>query len=149
MIRLGLCLLLVLAGLARPAAAQGYNPPFAFVVPVTLSALHKNLTLLRVRCWVFPVTDWKTQGGALGEGVSGPVDTHMDGAVRAFSGDVTVNVPLRDPRLDPAAAKAYRCQVELYDAAGRSWGDMAMIDKRYPIDKASMAISETGGLFGQ
>ena len=140
---------LLLAGAALPAAAQAPGAPFAFVVPVNLSNLHKNLTLLRVRCWVMPGTDWKAEGGALGEGVSGPLDTHLDGGLRAFSGDVTVNVPLRDPRLDSGAAKSYRCQVELYDSAGRVWGDMAMIDKRYPIDKASMAISETGGPFGQ
>jgi hypothetical protein len=149
MIRLGLCFLLAL-GLALPAQAQPYKPPFAFLVPVTLSNLHKNLTLLRVRCWVLPTTDWKTKGpDALGEGVSGPVDTVLDAGIRTFSGDVQVSVPMRDMKLDPASARAYRCQVELYDAAGRSWGDMAMIDKRYPLDKASMSIAETGGAFGQ
>jgi hypothetical protein len=148
MIRAALCLLLILGG-TIPAAAQAPGAPFAFVVPVSVSNLHKNLTLLRVRCWVLPGGDWKAQGGALGEGVSGPLDTHLDGALRGFSGDVTVRVPLRDPRLDPAAAKSYRCQVELYDSAGRVWGDITSIDRRYPIDKASMAISETGGLLGQ
>jgi hypothetical protein len=144
MSRLALCLLLLFASGAGPAGAAE-KPPFTFLVPVSLSNLHKNLSLLRVRCWVLPGTDWKAQNGALGEGVSGPVDTTLDGGIRTFSGDVSVNVPLRDPRLDPGAARAYRCQIELYDALGRVWADLAMIDKRYPLDKASLSISETGG----
>ena len=145
MSRLGLCVFLVLCGGMAPAAAEEGKPPFSFVVPVSLSNLHKNLSLLRVRCWVLPGQSWKARDGALGEGVSGPVDTTIDGAVRTFSGDVTVNVPLRDPRIDPGTAHSYRCQIELYDAAGRVWADLAMIDKRYPLDKASLSVGETGG----
>jgi hypothetical protein len=145
MSRLALCVLLLLAVSAGSAGAAEAKPPFTFVVPVSLSNLHKNLSLLRVRCWVLPGTDWKAQSGALGEGVSGPVDTVLDDKIRTFSGDVSVNVSLHDPRLDPGLAKSYRCQIELYDSSGRVWADMAMLDKRYPIDKAALAISQTGG----
>jgi hypothetical protein len=132
------------AGPGLPAEMQ----PFSFTVPVGLSQLHKNLTLLRVRCWVFAGADWKAGDAALGEGVSGPADTHLAQGLRSYKGDIPVNVPLRDPRRGPGAAKSYRCQVELYDAAGRVWGDTDQIDKRYPLDKKTRAVTETGGLLG-
>jgi len=146
-----LCLLLAgVMALAAPALGAGEPDaqPFAFVVPVSLGSLHKNLTLLRVRCWVLPGMDWHTMTGALGEGVSGPEDTQLAHGKRSFIGEVTVHVPLHDPRQDPSAAHSYRCQVELYDAAGRVWGDAQQIDKRYPMKPGAVNVTETGGRIG-
>ena len=130
---------------AAPALAAEATP-FTFTVPVSLSHLHKNLTLLRVRCWVLPGADWSLTTGALGEGVSGPMDTQLAGGFRHYEGEVGVNVPFHDPRQGLGAARSYRCQIELYDAAGRVWGDAAQIDKRYPFAKGVRAKTETGGL---
>lgn len=126
--------------------AQSAPPPFSFLVPLSLSKLHDNLTLMRVRCWVLPTRDWTSRYGALGEGVSEPLDTHSAHALRGFEGDVPVFVPLSDARADPQSALSYRCQVELYDSAGRVWGDMTSIARRYPIDRSTLAIAETGGV---
>lgn len=135
---------------AAPAGAQpGGAVPFAFVVPVSLNNLHANLTMVRTRCWVFPSTNWRADGGALGEGLSGPLQTRLEGGVRVFAGDMTVSVPLRDSRVEASAARSYRCAVELYDVAARHWADIPQIDKRYPLDQETRSIAETGGLLGQ
>lgn len=132
-----------------PPAGAPQQVPFAFIVPVAITNLHPNLTLVRVRCWVFPRDDWKTDGGALGEGVSRPLATGLEGGVRELTGEVDVAVPLRDPRLDPASARSYRCQIELYDQSSRQWADMKRVDAVYPMDRESRSVTETGGILGR
>jgi hypothetical protein len=146
--RIGSLVLLVWLCAAGPGFAIEGAPeqPFSFIVPVKLSHLHRNLTLVRARCWVLPGADWSAISGALGEGVSGPIDTHLASGIRSYDGEITVNVPLRTPRL--GSARSYRCQIELYDAVGRVWGDAGQIDRRYPLDKAARGKTETGGLIG-
>lgn len=150
--RLALAALLGLApghALAQQPAPPPESVPYAFVVPVTVTNLHSDLTLVRVRCWVFPRDDWRSFGGALGEGVSQAFSTRLEGQVRGFTGEIDVAVPLRDPRVDAAAGRSYRCQIELYDQVQRAWGDMAQIDQRHPIDREALSVAETGGILGR
>lgn len=135
--------LLAIALAAAPlAAAAAQGDRLTFTVPVSVAELHPDLSMVRARCTVY-ADERGDRTSAMAEGASQPFATQAEGGTRAFMGDLDVPVFLDPADLD--LVRSYRCTLELYNAASRSWADADTIAKTYPLDPAAMAVTSIRG----
>lgn len=135
---------LVALVLANPSAwAAPTNDHLTFRVPVSVANLHADLSMVRAHCTVFTGGSPRDGDKVLGEGISQPYATQIEGGVREFMGDLDVPVFLKAP--GTTSARSYSCALELYDAATQKWSDIQTIARHYPIDRTSMAVTSIGG----
>jgi hypothetical protein len=135
--------LLTLALVSAPLAAAGaQSDRLTFTVPVSVAALHPDLSMVRARCTLYADERGKA-ASALADGTSQPFATQAEGGKRAFMGDL--DVPVFLDSADLAQVRSYRCALELYDASRRSWAEADRIVETYPLDPAGMAVTSIRG----